>query len=345
MRDPPSPTTVNVTIDELRAKIQHDANVREQGVRNLDPQQQAQLEPLRRQLAELERQHPYNPQCHACQAQPWRSQARQLRARVDELVSEQQQHNAMQAVELLREQLHKWEALRQALPQCAEYATQLLELQRLKREEADLQLRVEGEKTRLEAARRQLQAEAHVASLRRWADDLAALQEVAAKARLILAGYRCWVLEHRILPSFVQHLNQVLQCFPSERVPTVSVAKLQVSPDVSDLFLPCWRVSDGRVALARDGGFDRCIVNCAARVTLGRMQRNKHRVRVSQLFVDELLRGGDPENTALIPKFLGNLASRMGYRHLVCSCHSLQAGGGSVAAVVEDVCGDASLNF
>lgn len=353
LRDPPSSVTVHNMLRDLRRMLQHAqdkldrAKADVEQMPQLDEQQRNVVADLRRRLADLEARHPFNPQCAACRAQPWRAKAQVLRKDLDAVCANAKSGGGQPPIasieselETLREQLVKWEGVEQLLPQCDVYVTRCNKLQALKKAEADLSLSIEMEKARREAEEKR-------ATLQRVVDELGALHEVANKARLILAGYRCWVLEHHILPQFLSHMNAVLRCFPSGRVPAVSISKLQVSPDVTELFLPCWRLGDGRISLARSGGFHRALVNCAARISLGRMHRNTTHVRCSLLLIDELLAGGDHDNRQHIPEFLQTLVERFGYQHLVYSCHVFPASAGSpsVATIAGHDEADAVLFF
>lgn len=294
LRDMPSIETITENINKISGK------------RKLDEKVVPDLSHYKMELEELECKwgsNPYNPQCAACRGQPWRVQMRKLKSLLEGT------KKGLGTDELLdEEKLQRWKELLDARSDYEDFTELHEKFKDLKSKEADITVMIERTKVKEENVQR-------LSVLEKVLFNLQELSNVVVSARNIVLGYRCWVLENRILPEFVTNMNCALNCFPGNQM-DVSVTTLS---DSSAAFSPVWKITRGNVSLSRAGGFERALVNCAARISLGRMFHSDRKQYV-QLLIDESLVSCDETNAKFIPTFLDNIVG-LGYSHILYNCH------------------------
>lgn len=331
LRDMPPARTVSDSIADLLQTQQSIASAAAAEKNDQEPKRQREdsvhLRSMKTELARLRSTYdsfPYNPDCSACRGVPFRVQMRKLQAAIaaetaDELPAQPPASPSPEdRLRHVEDRLRLWRAIQAALPQYDEFLVAKDTYDKMKARDSELTLAIEKHKAAAEERARRSVLESVHAELHKRLD-------VLTRARRVLSGYRCHVFEHRILPQFVRHMNQVLECFPSTegRELRVSASKQFVTPDDGDecsVFVPIWKISDGRVPLARGGGFERALVNCAARISLARMFHSE-RVRYDQIFLDESFSCSDSQNLSNLPAFLHALLQKFGYRAVIYACH------------------------
>lgn len=328
LRDMPSACAITNKINSLEKEIrdnltsQDTAASNRESIDTIDDQNKEDdhnLKVFQQELSDLQIQYedmPYNNQCVACRSHPWRVRMRKLRSDIDIIVKRRRggSTNTTVDIDALEVMLGKWRALWEVQGKYQQYNVLHDRYTALKHREADLTVKIEKRKVYEQNRVRKNELDNLVRQLN-------VMLTTANKAKGILQGYRCWILEHRIFPEFTKQMNFVLNSFPDNKF-DVSLSKHIVSVDNEDSFLPSWRVSDGKVTLKRAGGFERAMVNCAARITLGRMFHSE-RSAFNQILFDEMLVSADHEKQKYVPRFLHNLMSKMGYSNIVYTCHGI----------------------
>lgn len=123
------------------------------------------------------------------------------------------------------------------------------------------------------------------------------------------SNFKDWVLEHKIIPIILGHINTLLDlmCLNHRPIALRCLFEKVKKDEVQKSFT--WVLSDGhhQPPLEKASGFQKCVVNLAMRIILGRLGVSG--IRNTQLFIDEGFTSCDGENLQNIPYVLKKMLS------------------------------------
>lgn len=258
-------------------------------------------------LTSSTQQQPFNPECAACRAQPWRVRLDELERRIDEDPTrlERLAAEATAAKEAEAAALHR---LRRCLEARERHAAEQHDAA-----EADVAARAAAVaaataavavRAREAAARRAQRDAARCAQVRRDVGD--AMKDVEAREQLLarvgaaLEASKARAYSDRVVPMLVGAVNVLLRSLPMGS-PQVA---LHANAEVGAFELS---VDGIAVPLDKASGFQRFVVSLAMRIALGRVGASG--VTSRQLFLDEGFVACDAHNLACVPDFLRRLVT------------------------------------
>jgi len=133
--------------------------------------------------------------------------------------------------------------------------------------------------------------------------------------------FKDWVLEKKIIPIILEHLNHLLSLMCRNHRPISLdchfIQDINTSQQQNKSFY--WIIKDGPLSppLEKASGFQKCVINLAMRIVLGRLGVSG--IKNTQLFIDEGFTSCDMENLENIPFVLQELLNI--YKSIVIVSH------------------------
>ena len=118
------------------------------------------------------------------------------------------------------------------------------------------------------------------------------------------------VYTEKILPKFCEQLNYILEC--------LSDYVMVMSYEVSENGLFSWFLNS--IPIHKASGFQKFSINISARIALAQITK----LKIDQLFIDEVFNTCDEHNLSNVPKFLKNLLGHFKSILLITHLHELK---------------------